>query len=170
MDKKMNNWRDMVFDAIPTDMVRSLWELAPDEWKERTEISVGQYVWTPVSGETELPDEVMSVIVRDGVRYARTENGLFPCSELEQEWDEIPGWRWMWKPRGSALSDILEHIELVSKIGFRVIEHKHFGVFIGLSVLTVEDADRRWTDLYNRFAMERWGQTAKAMLSNGDRV
>lgn len=144
-------------NAIPTDFVRTLMNINPDEWVEKTKPRRGDLVYV-----LDLPDgcesnEYYGKIVRrhDNEIVVKLNNGIEIVTDetnvdIQRE-DIVPVWGTMWSFGDKIDEYWLEErdgLHLMSDCGFRIYENEDYGYFFGIDGAGYDFFEQHWIPLY----------------------
>ena len=139
------------FNAVPTEMIRKLWQADPDDWHEVTCPFVGNKVSTYDSGS----GEIIEVGDEDNQYKIALYNGDEVLLDLDQfdveRGDVLPMWGLMWSFSDSADNNWLKDgdgIRKMSECGFRIYESEEFGYYFGIDGAGYDFYEQHWIPLY----------------------
>ena len=171
---KMEAVREMVkeFDAIKTSLIEKAYPYCGEGFEEitRKPIEVGTYVeycddeyFLNDSFDLKVVDVKGHLLVleltneEDIEEYGKTiEVGRICCEwEDERYFDSwLPVWGWLWMVDNSSKYFILDNLELVSDLGFRIYEDEEEDIYIGIDGAGYDFYEAHWLPLYDAMGLQ----------------
>lgn len=141
------------FNAVPSGMIKKLWQADLDDWCEVTRLSVGDRVYASEFGSGEVievnrEERQCKIELNDGRIAWQDEDQV----EVEYEYG-LPIWGTMWS-FGDSLDvywlEKLDGIAVMSDCGFRIFKSEEFGYFFGIDGAGYDFYEQHWIPLYEK--------------------
>ena len=141
------------FNAVPSGMIKKLWQADLDNWCEVTRPSVGDRVYASEFGS----GKVIEVNREDRQCKIELNDDRIVWQDEEQvdfdSLDSLPMWGTMWS-FGDSLDEYwleeLDGIAQMSDCGFRIYKSEEFGYFFGIDGAGYDFYEQHWIPLYEK--------------------